>query len=306
MVRLPIEQVSSERQRGTMRRLQLGPETIDVLSYRHAFHAGNFADVIKHIVLIEILSHLCRKDTSFDYIDTHGGAGLFALDAAETARLQEYKSGFVRLMGRDEPELIPYLSAVRSVNPPAALENYPGSPLIAAQWLRPQDRGWVCELHPADHQALQKCMQPYPRVSVSCEDGFAALNARLPPRSRRAAVLIDPPYEIKTDYDRVVDVLIAAHNKFATGIYALWYPVVDRARIERMEQRLINSGIRDIQRVELGVAPDTTAHGMTASGMIVINPPWTLLDTMRPLLPVLAQCLAGELGHSRCDVLVDE
>ena len=277
-----------------------------MLSYRHAFHAGNHADVLKHLVLIEILRHLGRKDAPFDYLDTHSGGGLFALDAAETASLQEYKSGIARIYGSDEPALAPYLETVKAFNAGSSLSVYPGSPAIATHWLRPQDKAWLCELHPADHKSLVANLRGHRNVRVAREDGFAKLKALMPPASRRAAVLIDPSYEIKSDYDGVVDAIAGAYRKFPSGTYALWYPVVERVRVERLERRVADSGLRNVQQFELGIAPDTDAKGMTASGMIVVNPPWTLLDTLQPLLPTLAGALADGAGHSRCAVLVPE
>ena len=277
-----------------------------MLSYRHAFHAGNHADVLKHLVLIEILRHLGKKDAPFDYLDTHSGGGLFALDAAETASLHEYKSGIDRIYGSDEPALAPYLETVKAFNTGSALSVYPGSPAIAAHWLRPQDRAWLCELHPADHEALVGNMRGYRNVRVAREDGFAKLKALMPPASRRAAVLIDPSYEIKSDYDGVVDAIAGAYRKFPSGTYALWYPVVERARVERLERRVADSGLRNVQRFELSVARDNDGRGMTGSGMVVVNPPWTLWRILEVLLPVLARQIAGNSGHCRLDVWEDE
>ena len=262
-----------------------------MLSYRHSFHAGNFADVLKHIVLLELLDYMQQKEKGFAYVDTHSGAGLYNLQSGHADKLQEYQDGVAKLMQLDWPELVRYQQAVAAFNSGSKLQFYPGSPLLAAGCLRPQDHGWFYELHPEDFSRLQKNLKGQRKCKVSQQDGWAGLLAVLPPVSRRALVLVDPPYELKTDYDQVVKTLQAAHKKFAGGTYAVWYPVVERKRIERMQQQLAKTGIRDIQVFELGLAADSPGRGMTASGMLVINPPWTLLEKMQALLPRLAKVL---------------
>lgn len=278
-----------------------------MLSYRHSFHAGNFADVVKHIVLVEILAHLTHKETPFDYIDTHSGAGLYQLDSADAQKLREHSNGISKLNVSDYPELVRYFGAIQSVNPTDALTIYPGSPAIAQYFLRPQDRAWLFELHPKDHELLKSNMVGHKKTKVHLKDGFAGINALLPPASRRGLVFIDPSYEVKTDYDLVVKRTVQAYKKFSTGIYAIWYPVVDRRRIEVLESNIISSGIKNIQRFELGIGADTTESGMTSSGMLVINPPWTLFDKMSSLLPRLA----GSVGQAdkpvfKCDIIAAE
>jgi 23S rRNA (adenine2030-N6)-methyltransferase len=277
-----------------------------LLSYRHSFHSGNFADVIKHIVLVEVLERLVKKDKPFDYIDTHAGAGLFDLKSGHATRLDEYQNGIARLEQSQWPELAKYLEIINRVNENGALAVYPGSPFIARCFLRPGDKAWLYELHPADFELLKQSMGPSRQVKIQCQDGLSGLLGLLPPTSRRGLVLIDPSYEIKTDYDQVLTTVSKAYKKFSTGIYAIWYPVVERLRIDRLEAGLINSGIRDIQRYELAVAPDSTERGMTAAGMIVINPPWGLHEKMSALLPRLVRVLSDGSGFSKCDVLVAE
>lgn len=278
-----------------------------MLSYRHAFHAGNYADVIKHVVLVEILRHLCKKDAPFEYIDTHSGAGLYNLAAPDAQKLQEFAGGIGKLSVEAFPELAAYLDVVASFNSNPARHLYPGSPAIAKTFLRRQDRGWLFELHPKDAALLSQNMAGQKNIRVQHKDGFAGLKALVPPTARRGLVLIDPSYEIKSDYPLVVEQVIQAHRKFSNGIYAIWYPVVDRHTIVKMTQDLANSGIRNIQRYELGIAEDSAQHGMTSSGMIVINPPWTLFDTMAALLPKLSTALSGHnTPIYQCDVLVDE
>jgi 23S rRNA (adenine2030-N6)-methyltransferase len=277
-----------------------------LLSYRHSFHAGNYADVIKHIVIIEIIAHLIKKDRAFDYIDTHAGAGLYNLQSGHAVKLQEYTQGVGKLKREDWPELATYFDILAKHNSDGHLKFYPGSPFIAMHFLRGQDRSWLYELHPKDAELLLKNMAKITRVRVMREDGFKGLLSLLPPISRRALVLIDPSYEIKTDYATVFDTISSAYKKFPTGTYALWYPVVDRKIIDQLERNFIRSGIKKIQRFELAIAQDQFDTGMSASGMIVINPPWTLLDKMSQVLPKLVTTLGGDGAFFKCDELVGE
>lgn len=277
-----------------------------MLSYRHSFHAGNYADVIKHIVIIEILAHLIKKDRAFDYIDSHAGAGLYNLQSGHAVKLQEYTQGVDKLKREEWPELATYFDILAKHNSDGDLKFYPGSPFIAMHFLRSQDRSWLYELHPKDAELLLKNMAKITRVRVMREDGFKGLLSLLPPISRRALVLIDPSYEIKTDYAIVFDTIASAYKKFPTGTYALWYPVVDRKIIDQLERKFIRSGIKKIQRFELAIAQDQFDTGMSASGMIVINPPWTLLDKMSQILPKLVTTLGGDGAFYKCDEIVGE
>lgn len=278
-----------------------------MLSYRHSFHAGNFADVIKHVVIVEVLKYLSKKDKAFDYIDTHAGAGLFSLESGHATKLHEYTNGIGNMDAGDWPELARYFDIINSFNENGCLAYYPGSPLFARDFLRAQDKAWLYELHPADFELLAKNVGDDRRLRLKQEDGFKGLLSLLPPLSRRGLVLIDPSYEMKTDYQQVVDTLALAHKKFPTGTYAIWYPVVDRSRVISLEKNIVASGIRNIQRFELGLAPDSHASGMTAAGMIVINPPWTLMEKMSHLLPRLVALLTDDkVGSFQCDVLVKE
>ncbi len=277
-----------------------------MLSYRHSYHAGNFADVLKHVVLIEVLLHLVQKEKPFSYIDTHAGAGLYRLDSENANKVQEYKHGIRRLLAEVYPELAEYFALLKGLNNNEILR-YPGSPVIAQHFMRPQDYGFLHDLHPSDYRTLSQYFSSDSRFVVKQVDGYKSLLSLLPPQSRRGMVLIDPSYEIKQEYDQVIDTLIQAHKKFATGTYAIWYPVVQRERINQMEQRLVKSGIKNIQKFEVSVQSDSTEHGMTASGMWVINPPWTLLDKMQSILPRLTADLAqGEGSSYVCEILVNE
>lgn len=278
-----------------------------MLSYRHAFHAGNFADVLKHLVQVEILQYLAKKDKPFIYIDTHAGAGLYALDSSEAQKTAEYQQGIAALADIQWPELQSYLACVEALSHKDGQSNlYPGSPAIAQYCLREYDKAELFELHPNDFIRLQQLMHNDRRIKVHKQDGFAGLIAKLPPAIKRGLVLIDPPYEVKADYQTVVDTLIKAHRRFATATYALWYPVVERERINLLEQQLKDSGIANIHLFELGLKADTEARGMTSAGMIVINPPWTLEQTITPLLPKLAKQLGKGQGVWRSEVLVSE
>ena len=189
-----------------------------MLSYRHSFHAGNFADIIKHIVPVEILDHLIQIETPFEYIDTHSGAGLFNMESSDAQKLQEYSNGIGKLESEDFPELARYFEVINSYNEPGAFNFYQGSPSIAKYFLRPQDRAWLFELHPQDCKSLRNNMQNNKRIRVSCQDGLKGMAALLPPASRRGLVLIDPSYEIKSEYDQVFDAVVKVYKKSSTGI----------------------------------------------------------------------------------------
>ncbi|MDF2180784.1 23S rRNA (adenine(2030)-N(6))-methyltransferase RlmJ [Neptuniibacter sp. CAU 1671] len=275
-----------------------------MLSYRHAYHAGNFADVLKHIVEVEILYYLTQKDKAFHYIDTHAGGGLYTLKSSENRRA-EYLDGVARLSLTQFPQLADYFAAIDAFNAEESTL-YPGSPAFAQYFLRPQDRSWLFELHSNEVNILRQFAAGDARVVVQQADGFKGALAQVPPVSRRGLVLIDPPYELKEDYDRVVKTLQQLHRRFATGVYAIWYPVVERSRIDQIEKALLESGIGQIQLFELSVKADTEGRGMTGSGMIVVNPPWKLFEFMSELLPELTRVLAqGEGAAYRCLQLVD-
>ncbi|CRL61123.1 23S rRNA (adenine(2030)-N(6))-methyltransferase RlmJ [Proteus mirabilis] len=280
-----------------------------MLSYRHSFHAGNHADVLKHIVQTLIIESLKEKEKPFLYLDTHAGAGRYQLTNAHATRTGEYLEGIARLWQQDEvPELIlPYLEAVGELNSNGELRYYPGSPLLAGKLLREQDSLVLTELHPTDYPLLRTEFSRDPRVRVSREDGFGQLKSKLPPASRRGFALIDPPYELKQDYSAVVKGVVEGHKRFATGTYAIWYPVVHRQQIKRMLKELEATGIRKILQIELAVKPDSDQLGMTASGMIVINPPWKLESQMKSILPWLHKILVPEgIGHTSVEWVVPE
>ncbi|MCW2488038.1 23S rRNA (adenine(2030)-N(6))-methyltransferase RlmJ [Candidatus Symbiopectobacterium sp. NZEC127] len=280
-----------------------------MLSYRHSFHAGNHADVLKHTVQSLIITALKEKEKPFLYLDTHAGAGRYQLSGEHAERTGEYLEGIAKLWQRDDiPEaLTPYLNAVKAYNSNGTLRFYPGSPLIARQLLREQDSIHLTELHPSDFPLLRGEFQRDARAKVVREDGYRQLKSQLPPASRRGFILIDPPYELKTDYQAVVQGIQEGYKRFATGVYALWYPVVLRQQIKRMLKDLEATGIRNILQIELAMLPDSDRYGMTASGMIVINPPWKLHAQMQALLPWLHGVLAPNgTGHTLIEQVVPE
>lgn len=280
-----------------------------MLSYRHSFHAGNHADVIKHTVLSLIIEALKEKEKPFFYLDTHAGAGCYQLSAEHAEQTGEFTEGIARLWQRNDlpPLLQPYLSAVKKLNPATGLRYYPGSPLIASHLLRDNDKLQFSELHPSDYSLLRNAFSKDPRIRTEKADGFQQIKSKLPPLSRRGLILIDPSYEVKSDYQRVVNVLLDGYKRFATGVFALWYPVVIRQHIRRLCRQLQETGIRHILQIELAVRPDSDQRGMTASGMLVINPPWKLEQQMQALLPWLHQTLVpSECGHTFTRWLVPE
>ncbi|EGR1465313.1 23S rRNA (adenine(2030)-N(6))-methyltransferase RlmJ [Vibrio cholerae] len=279
-----------------------------MLSYRHSFHAGNHADVLKHIVQSLILNSLQQKEKPFVYHDTHSGVGRYDLTHEWSEKTGEYKQGIARVWQQENipAELDSYLDAIRQLNQGETLRYYPGSPRVARAHLREQDRMVLTELHPSDYPLLEQEFHRDRQVSIYKEDGFARLKASLPPQERRGLVLIDPPYELAKEYRDVVQAIAQSYKRWATGIYAIWYPVVNRCDIDDMVEGLQGLGIRKILQIELGVSPDTNERGMTASGMIVVNPPWTLESQMQTILPFLKQAIAPATGHYKVEWVVPE
>ncbi len=280
-----------------------------MLSYRHSFHAGNFADVLKHIILIKILEHLSKKDKPFCCIDTHAGPGEYALDEGYALKNREFENGIGKLWQRDDlPDSVAnYVNFIKKFNNTDELIRYPGSPLIIKQFLRNNDRLFLYELHSTEIELLNAAVTRDRRVKVFHADGLKNTIGLLPPIEHRGLVLIDPSYEIKSDYQLVIETLIQMHKRFATGTYALWYPVVERTRNKRLEKAIKTSGIKNVQLFELGIKTDTHEFGMTASGMIVVNPPWTLAADMQQTLPWLAEVLGiNGAGSYRLETLVGE
>jgi 23S rRNA (adenine2030-N6)-methyltransferase len=280
-----------------------------MLSYRHSFHAGNFADVLKHIVLIEILEYMKKKDKPFCCIDTHAGPGTYQLNGDYALKNREFENGIGKLWQRDDLSdgVANYVNLIKGFNSSALLTCYPGSPAIAKQLLRSKDRLFLYELHSTEIKLLSATVGRNRRIKVFHADGLKHAMGLLPPIEHRGLTLIDPSYEIKSDYSLVAETLVNMHKRFATGTYALWYPVVERSRNQQLEQAIQTSGIKNVQLFELGIRADTDEHGMTASGMIVVNPPWTLAATMQQILPWLADVLGNDgAGFYRIQTLPGE
>jgi 23S rRNA (adenine2030-N6)-methyltransferase len=280
-----------------------------MLSYRHAFHAGNHADVLKHIVLIQLLRYLGQKETPYMYVDTHSGAGVYALDTGYADKSREYESGIAPLWDRkDLPEPVAeYVQLIKGMNPSGKMRYYPGSPYCADKVAREQDRIRLFELHPSDSKLLednfrkleahaaaqgQRSSARGKRVMITKGDGFAGLKALLPPPSRRGLVLIDPPYEVKEDYRKVKDTLVDALTRFPTGTFAVWYPVLQRMESRELPDRLKRLQGKDWLNVTLSISgPSPDGFGLHSSGMFVINPPWTLEPMLREMMPFLVKAL---------------
>ena len=283
-----------------------------MFSYRHAFHAGNHADVLKHFVLIQLINYLAQKDTPYTYIDTHAGAGLYALDGNFASKNAEYETGIGPLWARTDlpPALAEYVNLIRGMNPSGKLRYYPGSPFCAQKLLREEDRLRLFEMQPseirilldnfnkAEAHARAQGIRPTvrgKRIMIQKDDGFASLKALLPPPSRRALVLIDPPYEDKNDYRLVKDSLLDAIKRFPSGTYAVWYPVLQRPQSRQLVQNLKQLPGIEWLNVSLSIsAPMPDGFGLHSSGMFIINPPWTLEATLREVMPYLVNTLARD------------
>lgn len=263
-----------------------------MLSYRHSFHAGNHADVVKHLTEIAVLQYLKKKDKPFVYHDTHAAAGLYSLFGEHAQKTAEFSTGIGQLWQTQlqHPLLQQYLALVQSVNPTTELAYYPGSPLIAKQLCRDSDHIQATELHPADYPLLaaQFANRRYSRIEKM--DAWAGIRAMLPPLVKRGLVLIDPPYELKTEYQDVLKGVAQAMQRFPQATYAIWYPVIERDSIEAFLQSFVATGWRNQLRIELLVKPDSPGFGMTGSGMWLINPPYTLAAEMQAAL--------SEIQHS--------
>lgn len=263
-----------------------------MLSYRHAFHAGNHADVLKHLVLIQCLTLLQRKEKGFLAVDTHAGAGSYALTQGYAAQNQEWASGIgkLRLIALEaRPAAVDaYLAFVDRFEREES-GRYPGSPAIISRLLRAQDRAVCCELHPSDHEELEERHGFDTNLRIRKGDGFAELKALLPPPTRRGLVFIDPSYELASDYERLIDSLRDSLKRFAEGVYCVWYPLLERAEAKELPQRLSELGSRAALRAELRISePAPGERGMHGSGLFILNPPWKLEEALRETLPYLS------------------
>jgi len=279
-----------------------------MLSYRHAFHAGNHADVLKHFVLMQVLQHAAQKDKPLWYIDTHAGAGMYVLDKGYATQNAEYENGIARLWNHtNQPAaLADYVALVKKFNPgtiskSSQLKRYPGSPAFAYELLRSEDRLRLFELHSNDCKLLRQYFKdaghsPTSRkVMIVAEDGFTGLKAILPPPPRRAVVLIDPPYEEKQDYRRVLQALKDSLQRFATGTYILWFPLLQRPEPQQLQEKLQKLGLPSWLQITLTVqTPSPEGFGMHGSGLFIVNPPWTLPKTLQDMMPYLVSMLGQD------------
>jgi 23S rRNA (adenine2030-N6)-methyltransferase len=276
------------------------------MNYQHAFHAGNFADVHKHVVLTRILHHLRQKASAFRVVDTHAGAGHYNLFGPEALRAQEWRSGVGRVFDAirtttyrqkvaqaDDPQtlLAPYLDIVAALNPGGELRNYPGSPLIALSLMRRQDRLIACECEPRTAASLKTALQGEPRAKILTIDGWMALNANVPPKERRGVVVVDPPYEETADFTRLSAAFAEAHRKWPTGIYLFWYPIKERDAPDALARRFRKLDVPKILRCEIMLSEPRADIGLVGSGLIVVNPPFVLERELQALLPALRNLL---------------
>jgi len=283
------------------------------MNYRHAFHAGNFADVIKHIVLVRILIYLRDKQAPFRVIDSHAGAGLYDLTSDEARRGGEWLTGIARVMQArfseaTLPLVKPYLDIVRAFNPERELKAYPGSPLIARALLRPQDRLTACEVEPAARKRLIEALRRDTQARVVDLDGWMALPAFVPPNERRGLVLIDPPYEQKDEFERLAEGFAQAFAKWPTGSYLLWYPVKSRRATDDLARHVADvtgagTPAGKCLRLEFSAAPQAAEPGLTSAGLLIVNPPWTLAGELKAILPELEKPLGrGGAGRFRLEM----
>jgi 23S rRNA (adenine2030-N6)-methyltransferase len=283
------------------------------MNYRHAFHAGGFADVIKHIVLVRILTYLHDKPAAFRVIDTHAGAGVYDLTSDEALRGGDWLTGIARVMQArfsetTLPLVAPYLDIIRAFNPQRDLQAYPGSPVIARALLRPQDRLTACEVEPQTRKRLIDALRRDTQARVVDLDGWMALPAFVPPKERRGLVLIDPPYEQKDEFDRLAEGFAEAFVKWPTGCYLLWYPVKSRRATDSLARHVAEvagSGASPGKclRLEFSVAPQSAEAGLISAGLLIVNPPWMLASELRAILPELEKPLGqGGAGRFRLEV----
>ncbi|WP_299797851.1 23S rRNA (adenine(2030)-N(6))-methyltransferase RlmJ [uncultured Shewanella sp.] len=273
-----------------------------MLSYRHGYHAGNYADVLKHSILLQVLKSLHKKDKPMVYIDTHAGAGGYALTDEFSQKTGEYLEGVAKLWGKEDlpGSLQQYVDDVRHFNQgEAELTFYPGSPAFVDMNMREKDRMVLHELHGSDHQLLDEQLGNDKHIRIVKGDGLKGLISAVPPLERRGVILVDPSYEIKSDYQDVAKAIIKAHKRFSTGVYMLWYPVVNRAQTEGMLKLLADSGIKRQLRIEQAIRPDSDEFGMTAAGLWIINPPWQLDETAKEMLDYLSPLLNQGGGDTK-------
>jgi 23S rRNA (adenine2030-N6)-methyltransferase len=269
------------------------------MNYRHAYHAGSHSDVLKHALLTATLERLLEKPAPLFLLDTHAGIGQYDLAGDEAGRTGEWRTGIGRLIEADAPALHTYLAMVRAVNPPGELLHYPGSPAIAAAMMRPGDRLVLSELHPEDADALRRWARRRPGIAVHQRDAYELLGAMLPPAGGRGLIVVDPPYEVTDEYERLASAIIAGHRRWPGGRWLVWYPVKDRTPVWRLEEALLAAGIPGMLAAELTVRPPDGV-GLAGSGVLLINPPYGLDVWLAEALPQLQAALAPDRGGHVC------
>ncbi|MGZ8269276.1 MAG: 23S rRNA (adenine(2030)-N(6))-methyltransferase RlmJ [Burkholderiales bacterium] len=279
-----------------------------MLSYRHLYHAGNFADVFKHALLTRLLIAVASKDKPYCYLDTHAGIGRYDLTHAWAQKAREYETGIARVWKAKDipPALEPYVTAVRELNPDGKLRFYPGSPLIARRFVRPGDRMVLTELNKTDHAELAAVFSREKRVAVQLMDAYQALKAYLPPAERRGLVLVDSAFDRAREFERLARAPKDAHARWTTGLYAVWYPMMEPAPMRDFYAHVARSGMRKVLRLELVVRERDESAFIPGCGMLVVNPPWRLEEEAQPMLAWLAKKLAITRGASHVDWLVPE
>lgn len=279
------------------------------MNYRHAFHAGNFADVLKHVVLVETLGRLMAKESPLLYLDTHAGRGTYPLDDIAMQRGGEFRTGILPVLAAAHPTaaVTRYLKLVRQTGAvEGVLHSYPGSPQIAQAMLRADDRAACCELAPLEADALRELMRGDRRIAVHERDGYEALGALVPPAEKRGLVLIDPPYEDPLEFDRLAKTLMTAHRRWPTGVYATWYPITRGGGAERYLALMRTSGLRRLLAVELMLRRADSPVGLNGAGMLLINPPFRLDEALEEAVGWLAATLGDGYGRGRVEILVGE
>ena len=275
------------------------------MNYRHAYHAGNHADVLKHTIVARVVQYLCQKDKAFAVLDAHAGIGLYDLGGIEAGKTGEWLGGIGKLEEAFAPDveavLAPYRQALAHVNPHGGLQFYPGSPEIILQQVRPQDRLLANELHPADAETLRQSYAGEDRLVVLSSDALHAVKANLPFKERRGLVLIDPPYEKTNETEMVAKMLAQGRKRFATGIFMIWYPITTQAFVDDFLHAIEDLAFENILRAELSIKQIDENSGLSGSGVLIVNPPYTLETDLRALLPALAQRLGIE-GNGRSHV----
>ena len=264
------------------------------MNYRHIYHAGNFADVFKHIILVTLINALRRKDSPFCFIDTHAGIGKYDLTSEAAQRSKEFEGGIQKILAEKNPPtgVSDYLQCIHAVNPNASLRFYPGSPSIVHSLLRSNDRMILAELHSEDCAVLKKLFSSHPDVSVHHQDGYQSLKAFLPPKERRGLILIDPPYENKDELTQLPQRIYDALNRFKTGIFAIWYPIKNRLATTRFLTHLKQKIQCPILVAEMSIYPDDSNLHLNGCGVAIINPPWQVEEELQNIVPWLWKTLS--------------